>query len=229
MGFCEKEARKALAECVWDVNRAIDLLVSRGALALAPLPKSVRGNDSSDGSSKSRDFDNSTTASSVSTPRFQTQTSLGTESGHVETVAEMRESKACQASQKPVRRVCSNVIGQDTGLLPAEAGDFVRAWPHSQTELGWIYAEDPVEASRAGWLPTVVLEEAPEGHGWLLVRKTMPAVHENQLDVEEGQVLKVNLSSRTPEGWAYAEKVSAKTNEAGWVPVVSLWWDESQE
>ena len=44
MGFCESEVRKALAECVWDVNRALDLLVSRGAVALAPLPKSdVRG------------------------------------------------------------------------------------------------------------------------------------------------------------------------------------------
>ena len=32
---------QALAECVWDVNRAIDLLVSRGAESLAPLPKSV--------------------------------------------------------------------------------------------------------------------------------------------------------------------------------------------
>ena len=46
MGFCESEARKALAECVWDVNRALDLLVSRGVLASAPLPKSeVRGTE----------------------------------------------------------------------------------------------------------------------------------------------------------------------------------------
>eukprot|EP00435_Cladocopium_sp_Y103_P048283 s677_g14.t1 len=91
MGFAESEARKALAECVWDVNRAIDHLVSRGACALAPLPKSeVRGNDSSDLGNKSRD-DNSTTASSVSTPR---QTNLAAESGQVaETTETTVESK----------------------------------------------------------------------------------------------------------------------------------------
>eukprot|EP00438_Fugacium_kawagutii_P026629 Skav209616 [mRNA] locus=scaffold1634:607491:608494:- [translate_table: standard] len=236
MGFCEAEARKALAECVWDVNRALDLLVSRGAVALAPLPKgevrgaSARGsNDSSEiASIKSRDFDNSTTASSVSTPRFQSSVSnLATETGQVaDTTLESKE-----ASQKPIRRVSSHVAGQDDGLLAAEADDFVRVWPHSETELGWIYAEDPVDASRAGWLPSLVLEQVEEpGHAWLLVKKSMPAVHANQLDVEASEILKVNLSSRTPEGWAYAEKVTpSKTNAAGWVPVVSLCWDDSQE
>lgn len=139
------------------------------------------------------------------------------------------ESK--EASQKPIRRVSSHVAGQDDGLLAAEADDFVRVWPHSETELGWIYAEDPVDASRAGWLPSLVLEQVEEpGHAWLLVKKSMQAVHANQLDVEASEILKVNLSSRTPEGWAYAEKVTpSKTNAAGWVPVVSLCWDDSQE
>eukprot|EP00927_Polykrikos_kofoidii_P004859 TRINITY_DN1191_c0_g1_i1.p1 TRINITY_DN1191_c0_g1~~TRINITY_DN1191_c0_g1_i1.p1 ORF type:complete len:457 (-),score=77.85 TRINITY_DN1191_c0_g1_i1:121-1491(-) len=33
MGFTEEVAKKALAESVWDVNRALDLLISRGAAA----------------------------------------------------------------------------------------------------------------------------------------------------------------------------------------------------
>jgi len=31
MGFSEKDAKQALAECVWDVNKALDLLFTRGA------------------------------------------------------------------------------------------------------------------------------------------------------------------------------------------------------
>ena len=122
--------------------------------------------------------------------------------------------------------------GEGAGLLSAEVDDFVRVWPHSQTELGWIYAEDPIDASRAGWLPSVVLDQVEEeDHAWLLVHKTMEAAHPNQLDVKSGQVLKVNLKSRTPEGWAYAYAVSgtsSKTNAAGWVPVISLCWDDNE-
>ncbi|CAK9079005.1 unnamed protein product [Durusdinium trenchii] len=165
MGFCESKARKALAECVWDVNRAIDLLVSRGAESLAPLPKSVV--DSSETArNKSRD-DNSTTDGQETSGRF-----------------------------KVIRRVCQDASGQEDTLLAAQ-------------DLGWIYAEDPMDASRAGWLPSLALEDEQDGHAWILVQKTMPAVHESQLNVEEGEVLKVNLSSRTPEGWAYAEKVQS--------------------
>jgi len=226
MGFCESEVRKALAECVWDVNRALDLLVSRGAVALAPLPKSdVRGNDSSEiACNKSRD-DNSTTASSVSTPRFHSSTNLATETGTAETGEKV-------ASQKPIRRVCSHVPGQEAGLLSAEVDEFVCTWPQSKTELGWIYAEDPLDATRAGWMPCAAIEKLEEpGHAWLLVQKSMPAVHSNQLDVEVGEILKVNLPSRTPEGWAYAEKLtqSSKTAAAGWVPVVSLCWVDDSE
>ena len=136
------------------------------------------------------------------------------------------ESK--EASHKPIRRVSSRVNGDGAGLLSAEVDDFVRVWPHSQTELGWIYAEDPTDASRAGWLPSLVLDKIEDSvHSWLLVQKSMPAVHENQLDVEADEVLKVNLSSRIPEGWVYAEKATAsKTNAAGWVPVVSLCWED---
>ena len=130
--------------------------------------------------------------------------------------------------------MCNRVNGEGAGLLSAEVDDFVRVWPHSQTELGWIYAEDPIDASRAGWLPSVVLDQVEEEHhAWLLVHKTMEATHPNQLDVKFGQVLKVNLKSRTPEGWAYAyavdEGTSSKTNAAGWVPVISLCWEDDNE
>ena len=126
MGFCEKQARKALAECVWDVNRAIDLLVSRGEIAMAPtLPKSVvRDNDCSESilTSKSRDFDNSTTASTVSTPRFQAAMNLPVESGSsADTLGESKD-----VSHKAIRRVCRNVISQDAMQLAAAVGDFVR-------------------------------------------------------------------------------------------------------
>ena len=183
------------------------------------------GNDSSEiACNKSRD-DNSTTASSVSTPRFHSSTNLATETGTAETGEKV-------ASQKPIRRVCSHVPGQEAGLLSAEVDEFVCIWPQSKTELGWIYAEDPLDATRAGWMPCAAIEKLEEpGHAWLLVQKSMPAVHSNQLDVEVGEILKVNLPSRTPEGWAYAEKLtqSSKTAAAGWVPVVSLCWVDDSE
>ena len=119
------------------------------------------------------------------------------------------------------------MTSQDAQQLSAEPGDFVRVWPHSETELGWIYAEDPTDASRAGWLPSAILEHSEAGHEWLCVQKEMPAVHANQMGVEEGEILKVNLASRTPEGWAYAQKAEAG-KASGWVPVCSLLWQDSQ-
>jgi len=152
------------------------------------------------------------------------------ESQAAEHVESKEDGQETSGRFKVIRRVCQDASGQEDTLLAAQAGDFLRVWPHTQTDLGWIYAEDPMDASRAGWLPSLALEDEQDGHAWILVQKTMPAVHESQLNVEEGEVLKVNLSSRTPEGWAYAEKVtpSGKTDTAGWVPVISLWWD-SQE
>lgn len=60
-------------------------------------------------------------------------------------------------------------------------------------DLGWIYAEDPMDASRAGWLPSLALEDEQDGHAWILVQKTMPAVHESQLNVEEGGAARILL------------------------------------
>jgi len=45
MGFSEQQARQALAECVWDVNKALDLLFTRGA----PMNGEDAGADAADG------------------------------------------------------------------------------------------------------------------------------------------------------------------------------------
>jgi hypothetical protein len=151
-----------------------------------------------------------------------------------ESVAPEKEAECVEAAQAEVaparrlRRCCASWELESAGAqLGVKEGDFVCVWPSTVTEHGWIYAEDPLHAERAGWLPDSVLEELASNERWMKAVQNMEAAHESQLSVVEGSVYKVNISTRTKEGWIYVEASGAITgnasegdsSQAGWVPV----------
>jgi len=350
MGFAEKQARDALAECVWDVNKALDLLVTRAAANAVstesakpksprldnPFPRSgenkvvawprpAKAERSTSSNSDRGDLENSTTASTASSPRspglssesvmhlpqerasapvlsntaaaddtvhllkkdaatgstassprssgqseksstdmsqhiasspvpsgtaaaddilhFQREVSdtsmtdaatarvcgstcasicNSTETPAAETAdLECIEADAAPPPRKQLRQVLQP-WGSEGAEFAAREGNLVRVWADSETPHGWIYAEELDDGSRAGWLPSCVLEPLLSHEQWMMVHKTMDAIHETQLSVREKSWLKVNVTSRTEEGWAYAEV--ACSGQAGWVPVCCLDW-----
>jgi len=242
MGFAEEQARQALTECVWDVNKALDLLVTRAASAEisvsagAALDREVSAKDEPKlGDEPSEairpDSENSTSASAASSPRSSWQSFSGSPQQVAAPEREESSPTSCKPSQeelKPIRRVCRFWGAAGEAQLRVDRGDFVRVWPSSETEQGWIYAEDPSDKPLAGWLPAVVLEAAAAEQCWMMAQKTAPAIHASQLSVEEGEILKVSPGTRTAEGWTYAERGRAEdvsSVEAGWVPVCSLRWE----
>jgi hypothetical protein len=136
------------------------------------------------------------------------------------------EEAAPVKAPKHIARAAS-AWAADAGQMTAEKGEFLRVWTDSKTEIGWIYAEslEKNPALPSGWLPSFIFENAlPEHQRWMSALKPMAAVHASQLSVAVGDVLKIDVESRTQEGWAYAE--AADTDQAGWVPVFCLDWDK---
>jgi len=317
MGFSEKQAREALAECVWDVNKALDLLFTRGApmngegeesnesgsasagadasdgkgavdssaeACRSPdpsgkagqIPEGAPSSGNSPGSADSTE--QSTTASTASSPRSSgcidkslansvgVSAPLSPQSPTVASVEEVEEEEAPDAiaetptvvSKEQADAVVADKDDVCTDTAPAEEeaaplkrltriskpweiesadaqlsvkeGDFVCVWQSTVTEHGWIYAEDPTDAELAGWLPDVVLEELPCNQRWMKASQDMQAAHETALSVREGSIYKVNVDTRTKEGWIYAETPGVITedapdgesSQAGWVPVFCL-------
>lgn len=122
-------------------------------------------------------------------------------------------------------------------------GDFVYVWNGSMTGHGWVYGEDLVDGSRAGWLPVSMLTTLPPYLVWLRAFKDVKASSPTEMEVKEGSVLLVNTMERTQAGWVWAEhpdakatspesaKEDAKTEteeeekkKVGWVPVACLQW-----
>lgn len=244
MGFTEDSVRQALAESVWDVNKAIDLLMAYGAFATMTVNVSGSGHDGKTcvdklpltEAARLAESENSTCASVVSSSRSSWQSVSG--SSHT-CAQEVPASSNCewQKPWKPLCQVRCSWNNTDQDQLSVQEGGFVRIWPASENGMGWIYAESAFD-SFAGWLPASVLEPRTEDKCWMIVQKTMPAVHHHQLDIQEGDFVEVDLASRCEAGWTYATRrarpdqreVGAtefhEFSQAGWVPTSSLHWED---
>jgi len=320
MGFSEEQSRQALAECVWDVNKALDLLFTRGvpmngegggaapdadsgSASTSAAASEVRSPEPSSGKARHEGVassgnspagadsaEQSTTASTASSPRSLADkmsansaavsasvTPLSPQSPadasganlatavEEEPVAEVVAEVAAASEEQADAAVIEQLLEKDviqvacTEVSPTEdtaevetvpvpkqltriskswemegagaqlcvqEGDFVSVWQSSVTEHGWIYAEDPSCAEKAGWLPGCILEELPSHQVWIRATQNMEAAHETQLLVTEGAVYKVDVDTRTKEGWIYAEasgvttesEGDASVQQAGWVP-----------
>lgn len=112
--------------------------------------------------------------------------------------------------------------------LAAGQGDIVLVDIESveqAAEGAWIEAER-LDGTQSGWFPTCALGEISSKLRWLRAAKSQEALHNSQASMEEGDLLLVDLETRTEEGWAYAWAADRHRSsvQAGWVPVNCLEW-----
>lgn len=196
MGFTEAAAQKALAACVWDVNQALDWLVSRAgciedldvpqvgtACAREVSPTKLPGRTDALAWPVSRGFagsavvsdsnENSTTASAVSSPR-----SFGAVDG-----------------AWAVRR---QAVPEDVSPPVSEASPALEEVSEALVELSET--------------PNRRLERVQCVWAW-------GANMEVQFSVKRGQFVQVWAGSATEHGWVFAEDLDG---EQGWIPQGAL-------
>lgn len=199
-----------------------------------------------DSSSKLADSENSTSASVASSPRSSSrQSAAGSPQQSASQGGEEEEvwspsKRMSQEPGRPLRLISCSWESTEQGQLSVREDDFVRVWPNSETDLGWIYAENPFCSSAGGWLPTSVLAPSSKDKCWMIVQKTMPALHLSQLSIQEGDFAEVSLASCSEAGWIYARRLARRSSckvgaevshifaQAGWVPTSSLAWEDAE-
>eukprot|EP00927_Polykrikos_kofoidii_P016381 TRINITY_DN17400_c0_g1_i1.p1 TRINITY_DN17400_c0_g1~~TRINITY_DN17400_c0_g1_i1.p1 ORF type:complete len:738 (-),score=139.77 TRINITY_DN17400_c0_g1_i1:172-2385(-) len=130
---------------------------------------------------------------------------------------------------KRIERAMRLWDAEDQSQLSVAERDFVNVWVETGTVHGWIHAEKRSSGDkRQGWLPRCVLQQLPEQQRWMSTRQQWKAMDDSQCNVDEGSMVIVWLSSRTPEGWTYAEAEDATTGKTkpGWLPVFCLEWND---
>lgn len=135
MGFTDEVAKKALAECVWDVNKALDLLFTRGAEAFMSDASEVPMDACSSGNAKDRSGHDredvgeiSTTASTASSPRSANRTDVHSSSplqeSHESLAAPSEAANSCptqEASVSPPVGLEQGADGAGVSEVPAIA------------------------------------------------------------------------------------------------------------
>jgi len=237
MGFSEKHVREALHECAWDVNKALDLLFTRGtpmegegdgegavieekstteARPGTPVSSgkalSSEGAASSGNSPIAESTEQSTTASTASSPR--SSACADKSSGHTTGVS---------APHSPQ-------LGDDSSgaSLAAAAEETVELHMEEQPPVAATTCEEKTEAlaedqkeivhAEAVSAEEVVEAEAPSAKRLTRVSSVWESQGSGaQMHVKEGDFVSVWPSSVTEHGWIYAEDIS-HADVAGWLP-----------
>jgi len=127
--------------------------------------------------------------------------------------------------KKKIQKVVRTWPAEDASQMSVREGDFVNVWVETGTDNGWIHADISLEgAAQVGWLPVCVLKDLPEDRQWMKVNQEWQALDESQCSVEAGSHVIVWTTTKTSEGWAYAE--TDEGMKPGWVPVFCLEWSE---
>jgi len=232
MGFSEEVSRKALATSVWDVNKALDMLLTKGAvgegLAEPSLPSGSSSSEvwpeipkgTSTGRAKagkpdpaaSRSMtisdlaDNSTTASApsvASSPRTSEKAD--------------RSPKARIESESP-----DNLASQDTCEDVDEQSGSAETSRACLEDLASTDVADRAEVRETCRQSTEA--EATEAVDAPAPRKRILQVLQDWhaeadvLGVKAGDFLKVWIDSESEHGWIFAEKVLTTDRQAGWLP-----------
>lgn len=136
------------------------------------------------------------------------------------------EASAGPVPRKRIERVMKSWSAEDPSQLSVVENEFVSVWVGTDTDNGWIHAEGHEDAARAGWLPLCVLKPLPEGQRWMRAVQQWQAMDESQCSAQNGAMVIVWVSSRTKEGWTYAESEQGGEMKPGWLPVFCLAWNE---
>jgi hypothetical protein len=245
MGFSEQQARQALAECVWDVNKALDLLFTRGDAPLG-LSEGVDidvGNDesTSDAVDESASTSESTSKGAALSPvpsgkaraPCEGMTAGGSSPGGVDSA---EQSTTASTASSPRSSGCvdksEKVASTFVPLSPQSSGNVVAAVVEEEEEeeeavrsaLGEVSVA-PISSVEAEIQNSMdessnsesQVESSQSKRLQLVCRSWETELADGQLSVKEGDFVSVWNSTVTEHGWVYAEdeKDSAK---AGWLP-----------
>mmetsp|Transcript_109103 Transcript_109103/g.307583 ORF Transcript_109103/g.307583 Transcript_109103/m.307583 type:complete len:562 (+) Transcript_109103:57-1742(+) len=267
MGFSEEVAKRVLSECVWDVNKAIDRLLTdetlladsfsgaqdvgvfaatqgeqaqvlesaseqahRGASAL-PADDSHHHPWPDEVSAALPAVESAGVVADDLGAEEEVPSSIIVNPGHatVETnvVAPTAAGAWAPSPKKRIERVVRSWEAEDQSQLSVVEHEFVNVWVDTGTDHGWIHAERRSGDAEIGWLPVCVLQPMPEKQRWMSTRQTWQGKDESQCNIDEGAVVVVWISTRTPQGWTYVEVEDGTGNmRPGWLPVFCLEWNE---
>lgn len=136
------------------------------------------------------------------------------------------ESDSAASPRKRIERVLRTWGGEDPSQLSVVENEFVSVWVGTDTNNGWIHAEGHEDGAQAGWLPLCVLKPLAEGQRWMRAVQQWQAMDESQCSVMTGSMVIVWVSTRTDQGWTYAESEQDGEMKPGWLPVFCLAWTE---
>eukprot|EP00929_Paragymnodinium_shiwhaense_P112101 TRINITY_DN80359_c0_g1_i1.p1 TRINITY_DN80359_c0_g1~~TRINITY_DN80359_c0_g1_i1.p1 ORF type:complete len:813 (-),score=159.41 TRINITY_DN80359_c0_g1_i1:230-2611(-) len=129
--------------------------------------------------------------------------------------------------KKRIERVSRHWNGEDPSQLSVSENEYICVWVDTATEHGWIHAERRSNPTQVGWLPCCVLQQLPDGQRWMVAKQHWQAMDDSQCMLEVGMLVVVWVTSRTAEGWTYAEApVPSGGLKPGWLPDFCLEWNE---
>jgi len=163
------------------------------------------------------------------TPELLSQDGMSPEDTFNNALTGGAPTTSVQVAKKRLERVSGEWKAEDASQLTVQENDFVLVWTDTESDNGWIHAEmtDPATGNaKLGWMPACHLKKLPDGHSWMRVKQSWSSMDESQCTLVEGGIIEVWVSTRTPEGWTYAEVLQEEQKSMGWVPVFCLEWTD---
>jgi len=122
----------------------------------------------------------------------------------------------------PIARAVSDWTAAESSdrQLSLVKGGLVELWDHTETDLGWVYAEALSAGGLSGWVPARQVRKLPGGTAWMRTTRACDANGEGRLAVAEGDVLLVSTETATEAGWVHAE--TSDGSSCGWLPANAL-------
>ncbi|CAE8709723.1 unnamed protein product [Polarella glacialis] len=201
MGFSDEVSRRVLAECAWDVNKAIDHLLLHGGDLAEP-----EGGPSEEVEAEAEAPDAPEMQSTAGLPSAEKGSGKGGSNGvgHRGPAAHEQE----EAKEQVGRRTWAGAVaGSSRSSEPAASPQPERASPSP--------AEVEVEPEEAEAV------EPPAPKRLERVMQTWTADDPSQLSIVEDQFVNVWTETGTDNGWIHAEIVGNE-ERVGWVPTIVL-------
>lgn len=120
-------------------------------------------------------------------------------------------------AQHPLFRVKESFHYSESSTLGVQKGVIVRVLAETETELGWVYAEDIGFVDKSGWLPIAILEQLPGNQRLLSVVQTSVVRFANQLEIQKGMLLLANADSRTEKD---GSMLRPSSQQSLWVRII---------
>jgi len=243
MGFSESVAKRALSECAWDVNAAIDKLLASGT-----MPGEEEATESDAGAAAGADA-----AAATAAPANGSAAALPpTASVHIEpteahaedpatpapTIPEVAGSEEAQPESTPAQAAAEATTGTPEVVEAApevveSAAEAVKPETAVEPSAPETAVIETTNGDSHSAVPAKANEQNAEsglarmGNGESFVKvierigKPLNGQFDTQLPVYADEFVKIWRGTETENGWVHAEKIQ-DSSQAGWLPTCSL-------